>query len=502
MPAQIPLEEAKKAFDDIKQLEGYLPPSAARYLTVGGIQYASPDALSSYGLAYLRMKSKTDGEFGLLSNEISDEIVSNLRRENVPFRKINDYEKKLRHDVRGLVRAGQEVLSDRASSLFYIPCTSYDLVNSAYSMALRDFIYEAFLPADIKLQRNLIKKAKANKETIMMGRTHKQHAEATTAGHFFCEMLEGITPPSLNIIESTDDLRIKNSGFVGNNAGRVLLAASRGVNLNFKKYDERFSKLAGLKLDKMPGQTVHQHYYTRCFSDMLSICGGIANFAENIRNYQMTEIGEITEQTLPGQVGSSTGSHKRNPITCENVAGGQWRHLKSEVMTTFEDYITDFQRDLKDSSNKRYYFFGICNTALYMLQKGSDIAENLTVRKEKMAKNMGLTKGLICAEPLQIYLQDWASRKSSEFIDTHEHVRKLSNIAVENDAEFRKVAEKDELVQKALKDAPDAVRKMIFDPEHYIGTAIADVEDYVSKCEQKIMMIEDTIEKHKKFEYV
>jgi adenylosuccinate lyase len=466
------------------------------------MQYLSPDAQSSYGLAYLRTKAKVDNKFGLLDDDVTNEIVTNLRREKVPFVKINEYENKLRHDVRGLVRASQDILSDKASSLFYIPSTSYDVINSAQSMALRDFTYEALLPADIKLMRHLIKKAGDHKETVMMGRTHKQHTEATTAGHFFCEMLEGIAPPSLKVMESADDLRAKNSGFVGNNAGRKLLSEARKVDLDYWKYNEKFSELLGLKLDRMTGQTVHQHYYSDYFTRLASMCGGIANFAENVRNYQMTEIGEMAEQTLPGQVGSSTGSHKRNPINCENIAGGQWRHMKSETMKVLEDCITDFQRDLRDSSNKRYYIYGICNTALYMVQKCSEIAEKMTVRKEKMAQNMGITKGLICAEPLQIYLQDWASRNSEEFVDTHEHVRKLTETAVEKNVQFSEVLEKDEFVQKALKDASDNVRRMIFEPEHYIGTTVSDVEDCISRCESTISVMEDAMDKHKKFVYV
>lgn len=257
-----------------------------------------------------------------------------------------------------------------------------------------------------------------------------------------------------------------------------------------------------LKIDEMTGQVAHQYYYTDYFSRMTSLCGGVANFAENIRNSQQTEVAEMAEQTLSKQVGSSTGAHKKNPISCENISGGQWRHLKSEFMTTLDDLITDFQRDLRDSSNKRYYIYGIGNTALYMISTGAKVAKNLTVRKEKMAENLGMTRGLICAEPLQMVLQDWVGRSSEEFVDTHEHVRVLTNKAIESGISFQDAVNEDELVQKVLKDASPEVVEMIFDPSKYIGTAVKDVEDYIKNCNETISAIEMNLEERKKFNYV
>lgn len=62
----------------------------------------------------------------------------------------------------------------------------------------------------------------------------------------------------------------------------------------------------------MTGQTVHHYYYQNYLQQLSGICAGIAKFAEDLRNYQQTEVGEMAEKALSNQVGSSTGAHKLN----------------------------------------------------------------------------------------------------------------------------------------------------------------------------------------------
>jgi len=480
MPAQIPAEELDKAHASIMELSGYLPPNAARYLSKPVIGYVSPDALHSYMLGILRTYAEVLSEFGEMPKDVADEIGSELTRENVPFKRVEYWEDIIHHDIRGLVRAAQEVLSDRAKSFVYPGFTSYDLINTAQSLALRDFAYELMGPETIEFGKKLIERARENKETVMIGRTHLQHAATTTAGHWFVEILGGIVPPLVRYNSSAGNLRGKASGFVGNNATRSMLFQTDPDDI-----DKKFFERIGLKPDDPTGQNVHQHWYTDYFSQLVQICGGIANFANDLRKYQQTEVREMAEQMLSEQVGSSTGAHKKNPIKSERTSGGSWRQMFAQYMASLFDLQTDFQRDLRDSSNKRGYMYNMPNIAHTMAKTGAKIAENMTVRKERMAENLGMTKGLICAEPLQAYLQRWCGLKDHEFFDAHEHVRQISNKAVEEGGNFIDLVQEDELISTALDNASDKQREMILNPEKYLGTCIRDVEIYTERCEKR-----------------
>jgi adenylosuccinate lyase len=482
MPSQIPAAELDKAYASIMGLSGYLPPNAARYLSKEVIGYVSPDALHSYMLGILRNYADVLGELGEIGSDVAAEIGSKVTRENVPFKRAEYWEGVIHHDIRGLVRAAQEVLGDKAKSFVYPGFTSYDLINTAQSLALRDFAYELMIPESVKFGKGLIKRARDNKETVMVGRTHLQHAATTTAGHWFVEILGGIVPPLVRYNSSTGNLRGKASGFVGNNAARCMLFGTDPDEI-----DRMFFEKIGLKPDDPTGQTVHQHWYTDYFSQLVQICGGIANFANDLRKYQQTEVGEMAEQMLSQQVGSSTGAHKQNPIRSERTSGGSWRQLFGQYMASLFDLQTDFQRDLRDSSNKRGYMYNMPNIAHTMAKTGARIADKMTVRKGRMAENLGMTRGLICAEPLQSYLQRWCGLHCSEFFDAHEHVRKLTNKAIEEGTNFIDLVQQDELIMRALEDTrSEDQREMILSPEKYLGTSSRQVERYTQECEETL----------------
>jgi adenylosuccinate lyase len=443
-------------------------------------------------LGLLRAYASALKELEEIPPEVADEIMEKATRKNIGFKRSEYWEDVIHHDVRGMVRNSQESLSDRAKSFLYLGFTSNDLINTAQSMGLKDFSYEVLMPATIEYSRALLTKAMEHKDTIMVGRTHKQHAAATTAGHWMHEILGGVIPPLLKFKESTDELRGKASGFVGTNAARVLL-----FNAKPREIDKLYFDLIDIKPDDITGQVVHHHWYYDYFSRLFAICGGIAKFAEDVRNYQQTEVGEITEQQLSEGVGSSTGAHKINPINCENISGGQWRKVFSSQIAAALDFMTDFQRDLRDSSNKRYYIYEFGNAALYMIKRAEKVARNMTIRKERMAQNLGLTEGLICAEPLQLYLQKWIGNNLEEFIDAHEHVRVLSRKATEEGLSFYKSIASDELIQRALEDATEEEREMILDPEKYIGTTIKDIEKQTEKWQKALYALEEEIRKYK-----
>jgi len=498
MPAPISLEELKSIGAKVVEVEEYLPSSYLRYVDWAKldepevIQYLSPGAIYEYQLIFIRSYAHVLRKYGVIPDRAADEIIRGLSRRNVPYRKQQEWEDKLKHDIRGLVRACQEVLSKEARYYIYLGLTSYDVVNSAWSAALRDVAYEVIVPKGVELSRILIRRAREEKETVMVARTHKQHAVATTVGHWLMEILGGIMPLLVEQLNLSDNLRGKTSGFVGTSAAQKFLFGER---VHPKEIERETLSLMHLKPDPLTGQVVHNTYYVPYFANLVSIAGNLAKFGEDLRNFQQTEVSEIMEQRLSDQVGSSTGAHKRNPINSENI-GGHWRQILPKIVSLYEDFVTDFQRDLRSSSNLRYYGSEIPFMAYHMLRRSVTVSQNMTIRRQRMIENLGITRGLILAEPLQLALQVYCAKKGLE-IDAHEYVRRLSDKAIEGDRDFVTVARNDELVQEMLSGLSEEKRSILLSPERYLGTAVEDVENLSLQWEQQLDELQGRIEGHR-----
>ena len=79
---------------------------------------------------------------------------------------------------------------------------------------------------------------------------------------------------------------------------------------------------------------------------------GLERLATEIRHLQRTEVREVEEPFREGQKGSSAMPHKRNPITCERVAGLA-RLLRGYAQAGLENVALWHERDISHSSVER-----------------------------------------------------------------------------------------------------------------------------------------------------
>ena len=81
-------------------------------------------------------------------------------------------------------------------------------------------------------------------------------------------------------------------------------------------------KLLGY-LDLQPAaystQIIPAEYYVRLIDELAIAANIMANLSHDMRHLQRSEIAEVREAFEPGQTGSSTMAHKRNPWNFENV---------------------------------------------------------------------------------------------------------------------------------------------------------------------------------------
>jgi adenylosuccinate lyase len=377
----------------------------------------------------------------------------------VKLSRIKEIEHEIKHDVAALVRALAEA-SGSSGAFVHLGATSYDVVDTANALQLKDAL-ELIMKRLDDLQTVLAEKALQYKETLMMGRTHGQHALPITLGFKFavwrCEAARHIE----RLKQCEDRVLVgKMSGAVGTQAALGPHAA---------RIQELVMQRLGIKAAEISTQIVQRDRYAELVCLLAIIASSLDNFATEIRELQRPEIAELSEAFEEGkQVGSSTMPHKRNPETCERICGLA-RIMRGLAVPALENVITWHERDLTQSSAERFILPEACVLVDYMLFLMSSIIENLHVDEQRMLKNVELTQGRAMSEAVMMAL----TRKGVSRQEAHELLRKLAIKSEDEKRPFKEVLLDDKVVTQNLseKEVDHALN-----PKNYLGTAVKQVE--------------------------
>jgi adenylosuccinate lyase len=170
---------------------------------------------------------------------------------------------------------------------------------------------------------------------------------------------------------------------------------------NYANIDPRIqeSVAAALGLASAPiaTQVLSRDRHAAYGASLAIAASGIEKMAVEIRNLSRTEIGEVEEGFLEGQIGSSSMPQKRNPVSSENLTGCA-RLMRGYLTPLLEDNALYHERDISHSSVERVALIDMIELFDHMLCLMADIVRNLRVYPESMRRNIGLTKGAIHAQ--------------------------------------------------------------------------------------------------------
>ncbi len=321
-------------------------------------------------------------------------------------------EETTRHNIRALVNVFQRSLPPSLAPLVHLGATSADILDTAKALALRDAARTVVIPLLARLVLELCRISKDEAGSSQVGRTHGQHAVPLTFGFAMAEYASRLGKSVLKASSLAGDLRGKLSGAVG---------SYNALSMSYRDPEEVervFLSRLGLEPSEHSTQIVEPEHVLRLLLELNVAFGVIANLADDLRNLQRTEIGEVRESFGSGQVGSSTMPQKRNPWNSEHVKS-LWKAFSPRVLTFFCDQISEHQRDLTNSASERFvpeYLAGLAAAANRMLQ----VLKGLVVDRERMAANLLMTGGSVLAEPAYILLAE------SGRADAHEILRRIT----------------------------------------------------------------------------
>ena len=398
-------------------------------------------------------------EVGNIPLKDAEKIVRMASLRYVKLARVKAIEKEIKHDVAAIVRALSDVCGS-SGAYVHLGATSYDIVDTANALQLKDAV-EIIEKKLACLRRVLQEKTGRYKSTVMMGRTHGQHALPITLGFKFAVWTCEISRHIQRLRECKERVLVgKVSGAVGTQAG----FGEHAVQIQ-----ELVMKRLGLHAAEISTQIVQRDRYAELVCLFALSAGSLENFATEIRELQRPEIGELSESfEAEKQVGSSTMPHKRNPEICERVCGLS-RVVRSLAIPALENVVTWHERDLTQSSAERFIFPEACILVDYLLELMTNIVENLRVDEKKMLQNIGLTQGRAMSEAVMMALV----KKGVNRQEAHELLRKLTLKSEAEKRSFKEVLMEDKFVRGKLSEQEiDSA----LDPKNYLGTAVKQAE--------------------------
>ncbi len=381
-------------------------------------------------------------EDGTIPAEDIDEI-----RAKVAFTvdAVKERERDTNHDVAAFVDVVAASIGD-AGRWFHYGLTSSDMLDTALALQLRE-AGEIVLQGAREYADALAARAEEFADTICVGRTHGIHAEPTTFG----VKLAGFAFEARRNVERLEH------GFAGVAVG-ALSGAVGTYSINGPEIETKVLARLGLAREDTSTQVVARDRHARLITAIALAGAGLERFATEIRGLQKTEVREVEEPFASGkQKGSSAMPHKRNPITCERIAGLS-RVLRGNAQVALENVALWHERDITHSSAERVILPDSTVLLDYMQSLALRVVNGMTVHEDRMKANLDATHGALFSQRALLALVDAGLSRD----DAYRIVQHSAQEAWETGVHFRELLEKDVKDTGVELDIDD-----VFDPSAY-----------------------------------
>jgi len=410
--------------------------------------------------------ARAEAEVGLIPQEAAEAIERTVRECKVDLERIVEFERQVKHETMAVVLALSEAVGPLGEYVHF-GVTSNDILDTVMALQIK----QATNILRRKLARLLIETVRRGRETLNMvalGRTHGMAALPIPFGFKFA-VWSSIFLRDLERLDSAAGraARGKISGAVGTMAG--LRGKGRAVQ-------ERVMEILGLEPAEISTQVVPRDSLAELIVTLALISSTLDLAANEIRNLQRTEIGEVEEPfDVTRQVGSSTMPHKRNPILSEKVCGLA-RVMRGIAVAALENIVLEHERDLTNSSVERT----IVPEAFLLLDEQLDtmlkVVSGLKVHPEAMRANLERSRGLIMAERVMLELAARGMGRQR----AHELIRQIAQRCISERIDFARALKASPEVRSLL--SPEEI-ELLLNPETYLGESLDLAEEVFQKAE-------------------
>lgn len=408
------------------------------------------------------------GKIGNIPRSDARIIVEKSSIKYVKLSRVKEIENEIKHDVMAIVRALAEVCGP-SGEYVHLGATSSDILDTATALQLKEAVnlIEERLNS---LESVLLERIEKHKMSLMIGRSHGQHALPTTFGFKVAVWTREVARHIQRLRDCKERLLAgKMSGAVGTQAG---------LGLKALEIQELVMERLDILGSDISTQIVQRDRYAELTCILAILASTLDNIASEIRELQRPEIGEAFEAfEQKKQVGSSTMPHKRNPMISERICGLA-KLVRSLVFPALENVPTWHERDLTQSSCERFVIPEECILIDYMLILMIRVLKGLQVNEVRMRSNMEITQGRMMSEAIMLTL----AKKGLGRQKAHELTRQLAIKSHNEQRPFKDILTEDSTIKKLLSLEEIA---QVMDPSNYLGTAQEQVELVIQKTKQE-----------------
>ena len=337
--------------------------------------------------------------------------------------------------------------------------TTQDIMDTAVVLQIRAGL--ELIEADLTgLRGHLAALARRWRDTPMAGRTHLQHALPITFGYKAAVWLAAFDRHATRLAELRP--RVLQVQF-GGAAGTL---ASLGPGEESLASRAELARELGLA---EPAITWHvaRDGIAETVQFLALLGGSLGKIAYDVMLMAATEFAEAAEPFVAGRGSSSTMPQKRNPISCELILAAA-KALRQHAGLILDALVSDFERATGPWHAEWIALPESFGYAAGALHQAEFMMSGLIVDPQRMAKNLGMTHGLIVAEAVMMGLAPHTGRN-----EAHDLVYDACRKAIESDRPLYDVLLEASEVAGPL--GPEAL-KALTDPANYLGAAQAMVD--------------------------
>ena len=192
------------------------------------------------------------------------------------------------------------------------------------------------------------------------------------------------------------------------------------------RVEEHVARMMGLAVEPVSTQVIPRDRHAAYFAALGVVASSLERLAIEIRHLQRTEVLEAEEYFAPGQKGSSSMPHKRNPVLTENVTGLA-RMVRSYALPAMENVALWHERDISHSSVERYIGPDATITLDFALARMAGVIDKLLVYPERMQENLDKTHGLIHSQRVLLALTQAGLAREDSYRLVQKHAMRAWN---------------------------------------------------------------------------
>jgi adenylosuccinate lyase len=309
------------------------------------------------------------------------------------------------HSTLGLIRCLQAVLPEPAREWVYYGATVQDLSDTWTALVMRDVT--EILDRDLgHAEAAAVTLAERHRETVMCGRTHGQPGLPITFGFKAAVWASELRRHRMRLAEGRRRWEVVQ---LGGALGTMEFWGDRALPLL-----DAFAGRLGLGAPDLPWITARDRVAE--FLGLLAmVTATLAKIGQEVYELQRPEIGELREPFTPGQVGSITMPHKRNPELSEHLVTLA-RVVRADATVAVEGMVVEHERDGRAWKAEWVVFPEACLLTGASLAFACRLLDGLEVDADRMRSNVAAQGGYVLSEPVMRALADHIGKHAAQAV--------------------------------------------------------------------------------------